>query len=199
MIEILEDESPFFVRFLHSGIEQVLELIRAHAPDPTKLGQPFSHVATEPKIGKQIIESLPYAKSFVFNPNRVSYFVSQPGLYYNAHKDGWDHRFSINYTCDVRDDKCVTSWYKDEDGEPYNEIRPNFGSRELLGFDRTKHTPWKQMVARPNECILFNTDIYHDWDNASPNSRTVLTLRLHPKIVGLLHFKQAREILKKHA
>jgi hypothetical protein len=54
--------------------------------------------------------------------------------------------------------------------------------------------PLKSMVAIQGECILFNTDIYHDWDNTqSNNERIVLTLRLENP--GLMYFDDVKKIL----
>ena len=105
---------------------------------------------------------------FKFIKERVSLFVTQPGFYYRAHKDGLNHRCSINYTVKILDDQCVTSWYSDSDLQEYEiDNLPSKTSREAVGFDKAKHVPLKSMVAIQNECILFNTEIYHDFDNGS--------------------------------
>ena len=111
---------------------------------------------------------------------RVSIFVTQPGYYYRPHKDGIDHRMSLNYAIQVLDDDCITSWYKEEELKKYalTGLTWQHKSREVKGFDKANHTPAKSMTAKPGECILFNTDIYHSWDNSnSLNERRVLTLR----------------------
>jgi hypothetical protein len=47
---------------------------------------------------------------------------------------------------------------------------------------------------KSNECMLFNVDQFHDWDNRlSPNRRIVLTLRPVPD--GELTFNEAAKIL----
>jgi hypothetical protein len=126
----------------------------------------------------------------------VSFFYSPPNLYYRAHKDGLDHRFSINHTIKVLDNKCVTSWYSDDVGKGYTRDYVNGESRELKGFVKENHTPIKSMVAQPNECILFNTEIFHDWDNRnSSNERVVLTLRsITP---GSVYYDDVKQILFK--
>jgi hypothetical protein len=72
----------------------------------------------------------------------------------------------------------------------------NGNSRELTGFVKENHTPIKSMVAQQNECILFNTEIYHDWDNSnSSNERVVLTLRsITP---GSVYYDDVKQILFK--
>ena len=130
-----------------------------------------------------------------FIKERVSLFVTQPGFYYRAHKDGLNHRCSINYTVKILDDKCLTSWYSDNDLKEYEiDNLASKTSREAIGFDKAKHVPLKSMIAVQNECILFNTDIYHDFDNSkSQNERIVLTLRLENP--GDMYFDNVRKIL----
>jgi hypothetical protein len=123
-------------------------------------------------------------------------FITKGGRYYRAHKDGIDNRISLNYTVEILDDKCVTNWYNDDDLAEYNMegLAWDNASREAKGFDKTKHIPIKSMIARPNECILFNTDIWHDFDNSSStNRRLVLTLRVNN--YGTFYFDDARKVL----
>ena len=69
-------------------------------------------------------------------------------------------------------------------------------SRECLGFIKQKHISLKRMTAVQGECILFNTDIYHDFDNSeSLNRRTVLTLR--HKNPGRWYFDDIKKVLFK--
>jgi hypothetical protein len=50
------------------------------------------------------------------------------------------------------------------------------------------------MIAIQGECILFNTDIYHDFDNRySENERIILTLR--PTFSQSITFEDAKQIL----
>ena len=52
------------------------------------------------------------------------------------------------------------------------------------------------MTAKPGECILFNTDIFHDWDNQlSNNYRVVLTLRIKQPLTGKIYFEDAKKII----
>jgi hypothetical protein len=68
-------------------------------------------------------------------------------------------------------------------------------SRELDGFVKENHTPVKTMIAQQNECILFNTEIYHDWNNNSSNERVVLTLRLNSP--SSVYYDDVKQILFK--
>jgi len=196
MFTIIEDCSPYYIRFTHNGIEKVINDCLKFIEGKT-FPNKFTHHKHLEHHAEQILDNTGMTNLFNFNKNRVSLFVTQPGFYYKPHKDGPDHRFSINYTVKILDDKCVTSWYSDEELKNY-PIEAlggigNWWSREVKGFIKDKHTPLKSMVARQGEVILFNTDMFHDFDNNSLNDRMVLTLRvINP---GAMYFDDAKNIL----
>ena len=193
---IIEDCAPYYVRFTHNNIEKIIEISK-DAVANEEWTTDFSNKRLGPEIVETVKELSPLYNYFDLSRRRVAMFVSQPGLYYQAHKDGLNHKFSLNYTVKILDDKCVTSWYSDEDLKGYQITNlVTLTSRECMGFDKTKHTPLKTMVAKPNECILFNSDIFHDWDNsASDHERMVLTLRLIDYSKPGSTFEDARQII----
>jgi hypothetical protein len=195
MLTVIEDCSPYYIRFTHPGIEELVEVCQGLIPDVDTLSKGFTHFRIADR--QSIINLTPVSKLIPLCKERVSLFISKPGLYYRAHKDGLFTRFGINYTIRVLDDKCVTSWYSDADLVNYkiDNLESNT-SRECIGFDKKKHTPLKSMTARQGEGILFNTEIFHDWDNSnSPNSRVVLTLRIEIKLTPNIYFDDAKKIL----
>ena len=194
MLSIIEDCSPYYIRFTHDGISDIIDTCLSSI-DNVRFTEKWTHHRLHTDISEKILNIVPFSKDIVLNQNRVSLFVSQPGLYYRAHKDGLTNRFSINYTVKVLDDRCITSWYSDEDLRKYNidNLATN-NSRECANFVKDDHTPLKSMTAKPGECILFNTDIFHDWDNTnSTNERIILTLR--DKQPGKLYFEDIKKIL----
>jgi hypothetical protein len=193
---IIEDCAPYYVRFTHPNIEQLIEVSKCAVSDIPFI-KPFTNSIINRENIIDIQKLCPLFDLFDIAQERISMFVSQPGLYYRAHKDGLYHKFSLNYTVKVLDDKCVTSWYSDKDLAEYKiDNLVNKTSRECTGFDKTKHTPLKSMTAKPNECILFNTDIFHDWDNtASNNERMILTLRLKNYSKPGSTFEDARQLI----
>ena len=193
MLSIIEDCSPYYIRFTHDGIEDIINTCLSSIDDIsfTKL---FTHHKFDIDTADKILNMVPLSKKIRFNRDRVSLFVSQPGLYYRAHKDGLNHRFSINYTVKILDDKCITSWYSDEECKDYPVDTLNGISREATGFLKSNHSALKSMIAKPNECILFNTDIFHDFDNkTSLHERIVLTLRAKP--AGEIYFEDVKNML----
>jgi hypothetical protein len=181
MYTIIEDCSPYYIRFTHDGLDKVIDICK-QGMGGVELKNDFTHHKFHPMICREILANTPLSQGLNLNRERVSMFVTKGGKYYSTHKDGIGTRISLNYTVEILDDKCVTSWYNDEDVTSH-EIVGFVGvneSREATGFDKTKHTPAKSMIAQPNECILFNTDIWHDFDNSqSSKRRMVLTLRMN--------------------
>jgi hypothetical protein len=84
-----------------------------------------------------------------------------------------------------------TTWYTDEElagcTMDYPMVPP---SREVIDFDKNKHTPACTLHAQPNECMLINVNVFHAWDNQSPNERVMLTLRAVDQ--DTLTFEQAK-------
>jgi hypothetical protein len=192
MFNIIEDCSPFFIRFTHVGFENII-LECLDYSNQKEFVKGFTHHVLDLELSKKILKQCPISNFIELNEKRVSLFITNPGHYYRAHKDGINCRFSINYTVKILDELCETRWYDDDDLkhypidnlkqiEYYREKDPftfkNGVSREAVGFIKENHVPLKSMVAKPNEVILFNTDIFHDFDNSSStNQRIVLTLR----------------------
>jgi hypothetical protein len=180
MYTVIEDCSPYYIRFTHDGLDKIINICK-QGMNGVDLEKTFTHYKFPPEIRQEILAITPLSQSLALQQNRASMFVTKGGRYYRAHKDGCDRRISLNYTVEILDDKCVTNWYSDNDlsNYPITGLTWENASREAVGFDKTKHTPVKLMTAKPNECILFNTDIWHDFDNRqSTNRRMVLTLRI---------------------
>ena len=177
MYTIIEDCSPFYVRFTHAGLDEVVAKCLKYI-EGTEFVRGFTHHRYKRDQAYDIMQSVPMRDQLDLMHARVSLFVTGPGHYYRAHKDGLDHRYSLNYTVKVLDDQCVTQWYSDSELSAYPLVFPLGTSRECDGFVKENHTPLKSMVAVQGECILFNTEIFHDFDNRkSENVRMVLTLR----------------------
>ena len=186
---IIEDCSPYYIRFTHAKIEDVIQRalhalagvsLRKENSNifPQNLHSGFNHHKPTQDLCDFIHASVPINHELDLNPHRAAMFITEPRYYYRAHKD-LDNLYSVNYHIQVLDQKCVTSWYSEDDCQQY-KIDPLLTkvSRDCKGFDKSKHTALKTMIAKQGECCLFNTDIWHDWDNSkSENFRIVMTLR----------------------
>jgi hypothetical protein len=195
-LTIIEDCSPYYIRFTHDGIDELTNYCQSLLTDELieKLNiDGFKNYKLPLEQAEKVLSMVPPSQRVNFIKERVSLFITKPGHYYQAHKDGKNHRCSLNYTIMIMDDKCVTSWYGD-DLNSYTIDSTHKDSRECLGFVKENHTPIKSMVAKQNEAILFNTEIFHDWDNTnSENYRVVLTLRSQKP--GEVYFDDMKKLL----
>jgi hypothetical protein len=202
---VIEDCSPFYIRFTWDGLTDLINLAKLY-PLPKQSVFGYSYIRTNESFRKAVFERLPIGSQLALNKNRVAFLVSDPGFYYGPHKDGMDHRVSLNIGIKILDDNCITSWYREDELQSYEitstefpSLGPDYpklpgSSREILNWDETKHQPVKTMIAKPNEAVLFNTDIYHSWDNrTSENQRVVLAFR-HSN-PGIFYFEDVRKIL----
>lgn len=191
---IIEDCSPYYIKFIHDGIDDIVKLCNSIS-DNTEYTKGFTHQRLELDIAETVLKLVPMSKQLSFLKPRVSLFVTQPGHYYRAHKDGLNHRIGINYMIKVLDNKCITSWYSDDDLKNYPiDNLPSKISREADGFIKENHLPLKSTSFVQGECVLFNTDIFHDFDNTqSTNERVILTLRLSNP--GDQYFNDVKEVL----
>ena len=194
---IIENCSPYYIRFTHDGIDDIINYCNECTTYDILNLKDFVHYRLPEEKALHMLTLVPMAEQMPLMKNRVSLFISPPGIYYRAHKDGLHNRFSINYISKVLDDKCVTSWYDDNDLKDYKiDKLTNNTSRECFEFVKENHTPVKSFVAKQNEGVLFNTEIFHDWDNrTSTNPRVVLTLRIIEELKPQTYFEDARKIL----
>lgn len=194
MYDIIEDCSPYYIKFRYNNLDNDLNLIKSYIPDIPKSNVGFAHHALSESDGEKILSFLPMSKTLNLRKERVSFFITKPGYYYRAHKDGLNTRMSINYMIQVKDDDCLTSWYPDNIDVLYDMDNLSGHSRELIDFDALNHEPLKRLNFKQDELVLFNTEIYHDFDNTkSNNERIVLTLRSYE--YNTLYFEKAKERL----
>lgn len=174
---IIEDSSPFYIKFNHVGAKEIINecLKFSSAFDNRKT---FTHFRLPASTREHILQNMPWYKILNIDEQRVSLFITPPGYYYAAHKDGMQMRSGINYAVMIKDDLCKTSWYSDSELINY-EINTRDGiSRDTVDFKKENHNPDKTMIFQQGEVVLFNTDKFHDVDNsASSNTRVILTLR----------------------
>ena len=192
--EILEDCSPFYIRFTFDGLKDVVNLATKIIPEKVSSYRGYQHEFFNRQDARRVFSMLPMSNVIDFR--LASVFTTPPDGGCGVHKDGLDHKVSYNIPLQVLDDQCVTTWYDDSQFE-------NVEVRTLGGYTRNVFHDWraldqlrpvKSVVARPGEMLLFNTDIYHAWYNKSPtNTRKMLLLRsVNPE---LLSFEQVKSII----
>lgn len=202
MFTLVEDCSPYYIKFTYPGSERVIDLCNQLLET-----YKFDHdrfLTFDEETGKKVLEETKLLPYFDLMSHRVSIFYTDRPYKSPVHKDGTDHRISINFAVKVLDNKCTTTWYPDSIAEGYSpDLAEKYAkakhkylginSREFDDFDEDKHKPVASMVAKQGEVILFNTDIYHRWANLSPNHRAMLTLRV--KNPGDFYFEDAKKVL----
>ena len=193
MLQIVEDCSPYYMVLQHDNqdlvIQYALDILNSGDYEFSRQLGGFTHNRIR---HHQCLELLELSPLHILNKHLrgdaiaskpyASIFSTSPHTYYRAHKDGTSIRYALNYVLVVDDSKCVTRWWDDRVSLTYESVDMGGRSRELEKFDPTLHVPLASRVFHRGECILFNTDIYHDFDNSdSNNERHVLTLRYsHP-------------------
>lgn len=202
---IIEDCSPYYIRFTWPGLTNLVDYVK----QASKLNcetfnfNGYDHINFGHNEAVEIIKQLPMRSKIKLMSRRVTLFSTHPGGRSSVHKDSTDHRFSINIPIEVHDAECITSWWLDKSLVNYDQnllTRENVDNKVMVTSRRITSNglplpvPDKTMIAVPNECILFNTDIFHDWNNSkSANRRTVLTFRaVNP---GEIYFDDAKKIL----
>lgn len=201
---VLEDSSPYYIRYKHSLSDSIIDRCRQvkkkYIDSPDSIDRrKFKHIVFPNPLANEILGLVYKSHELNLNLERISLFITQAGHYYKPHKDGLAARFGINYTVDISDDLCQTSWYADDllEDRVNTDFYKNFKSREIIDFDYAKEKSslkaLKTTVFEVDEVVLFNTDIFHDVDNTrSQNERTILTLR---ESYGRIDFFGARKIL----
>jgi len=178
---ILEDHSPYYIKFTYDGISEMLEYMKKYR-DISTISKSFVPRPIDANDSRKILNFLPM-RSEINLHDSIVLFVTPPGLYYPAHRDGIDCKWSLNFYISIKDSNCVTSWYDNQELTEFYQSNTitdkiNRSSRELLNFDKSKHKPVMTYEAKEGDCVLFNTDIFHDFDNTlSSNYRILLPLR----------------------
>lgn len=205
---IIEDCSPYYIRFTWPGLTTLIDYVKQLSVSQCETFNfsGYDHINFGPSEAVEIIKQLPMRSKIKLMSKRVTLFQTHPGGKSSVHKDSTDHRFSINIPIEINDSKCVTSWWSDESLLEYEQnllsreganSKIMVTSRRITNANKPLPAPDKTMIAVPNECILFNTDIFHNWNNSeSTNRRTVLTFRAVDP--GKIYFDDAKKILFKN-
>lgn len=180
--QLIEDCSPYYVRFNHDGISDIVRICQEELLK-ISIKTPFTPHVLSYKVSKLILSYVPFAH-LNFLQDRLSLFISKPGYRHFVHKDGLNTSVGVNYGINILDDDCSTNWYSDETCEKYKDkISANlpYNRARILteDFKKENEVPLKTTIAQQSECMIFNTEIFHDWDNSqSKNTRVILKLRL---------------------
>jgi hypothetical protein len=196
MYTIIEDCSPYYIRFTFDGLKNIINYTTNQTPVSVVNYVKYSYDTLSLPAAETIISMLPMSNKITFNINRVAVFTTPPNGGCGVHKDGSHDRTSFNIPIEILDNNCITSWYSDEMFEGFPILEKSNYSRNVYRDYKTmnKFKSVKTMTAQPNEMTLFNTEIYHSWSNYnSSNTRKILTLR--SVNAEELYFNDAKKIL----
>jgi len=176
--------SDSYYRVFHHEREHVIRELAA-GPRTLKYERPgFRKFSYPDDVASAMIAEIPGGREFGLVPKFVQLFVTSPGYYYRPHKDGGSLRMGINYvlsTGSVND--CRTSWYAEATMSDAPRVNLKRGdlvvSRELeLNTPGLREPACTRTFCVEDGAILFNTDVYHDFNmGASESDRYLLTFR----------------------
>jgi len=209
MYTIIKDRSPYYITFTFPGLPDIIDYVSKQTPESVNwFAKYYSHDLLSLEAAKVVSSMLPMRDKVQspttgesgFNLNRMAIFSTPPGGGGGIHKDGIGNRVSFNIPIQILDDTCITCWYDDPalDGLMPKENN-NYAARAVVPYDKFRfvmkdYTPVETMIAKPNEMILFNTEIFHSWTNInSLHTRRILTIR--PKDNLTTFFDDAKKFL----
>lgn len=197
MYKILEDNSPYFIKFYLNGIDNVVSECQHILNNIPRTGN-FQHHKLDIETGIKVIKMLPFSMHFPINLYRLSLFITPPKYQHYAHIDGDDNTISLNLGIKIQNNLCKTNWYdKDVIYKNYKTISnlPYDFLRTESVIDNKKNLAASTATLGQNEFILHNSTIFHDWDNSqSDQERIVLTVRPSKKI-DPVSFDQAKILM----
>jgi hypothetical protein len=177
---IIEDCSPYYIRFTFDGLQDIIKFASSQSTELIRQLPGYRHEHYNLEEANTIISMLPMSPSIKFKNSRVALFNTPPGGGCGIHKDGSDAKVSLNIPIEILNDKCLTHWYTDDTLKdlPLNLVRGYSRNVWPDWKSTSQFSPVKTMTAVPNEMILFNTEIYHCWNNQhSTKTRKIITLR----------------------
>ena len=203
MYTIIEDCSPYYIRFKWEGLQEVIDFISANAELESSV--PSGGYSTDKlpyDTASKINEMLPFNKEIALQLKRFWIFTTYPDGGSGIHKDSSNHRMSINIPLQILDDKCTTTLYSDEIFKD-TKISNTFDTEQQGIRTRNVLQDWhvpsdypilKTFTARADEAVLLNTEIWHNfWNKDSTNTRKILTMRV--KDPGNFYFDDAKKVL----
>ena len=96
MYTVVEDQAPYYMRCSHPGQEEIVRICQEYLAG-LKPADHFTHHKVDPQTAQRIADLIPIGQHIPIMLERISLFITPPGVYYPAHKDGVDHRCSLNY------------------------------------------------------------------------------------------------------
>jgi len=200
MYTIIEDCSPYYIRFKWDGLQELISSISQQPLEKEEKYPGYRNQWLTREAAIKINDSLPF-KNLELRLGRFCIFDTYPDGGMGIHTDGVTNEdglntqsVGINIALKISDDKCITYWYDDEQFKDWPADIGRWSKNVLRDWRKAATYPnVKTTNVRPGEAILLNTTIYHSvWNKDSSNSRILLTLR--PR-VNTIPFAEIKKIM----
>ena len=184
MYTIIEDCSPYYIRFKWAGLQEIINFISQQPLEKEEKYPGYQNQWLTREAAEKTNDTLPF-KNLGLRLTRFCIFDTYPDGGMGIHTDGTNNKVGINIALQILDDKCITAWYDDEQFKDWPVDTSRWGNNILRDWRKAATYPTlKTMNLRPNEAVLLNTAIYHNvWNKNSPNNRILLTLRPYKNIL----------------
>ena len=199
MYKIIENRSPYFVKFYIDNIEEIKKFVNECLQNLNtdnsieKRNVPsYQHLNLKINDAQKVIDMFPLSKSFKFEKERVAVFVTPPYGGGGIHKDGPEtdltkrvsygpHNISFNIPIEIWDNACKTKWFDDEMFDKWENLTSHtkYSRNVFLDFTKTdQFSPAAETIMSDDCVMLINTEKWHTFYNNGPNIRKILTIRL---------------------
>jgi hypothetical protein len=207
--KIIKDCSPYYITFTYTGLDDYIKLLQNTAnksefvvsnnKSVTAIQEVYPDYQTEEFYVKDdedltlIIDNNPCSKLLHLDKS-AAFLTTYPGVKSPIHVDinakaNQSVNFRINYPVFIKDNQCITNWYDSQDIVIHEKI--NY----ILDESIKKHKCVESLHFSQEHAILFNTAIYHEWDNTlSSNTRTIVGMRANNEHCDMT-FADAKKIL----
>jgi hypothetical protein len=192
MFKIIKDCSPYYITFTYTGLDNYIKLLQDIANNSkfvisnnksvTAIQEIYLDYQTEEFYVKNdkdltlLIDNNPCSE-FLHLDRSAAFLTTHPKVKSPIHLDidaeiNKPVNFRVNYPVFIKDDKCVTRWYDSVNAVLHKKV--NY----ILDESIEKPKCLEELHFSQDYAILFNTTIYHEWDNtSSSNTRTIIGMR----------------------
>jgi hypothetical protein len=186
---ISQDNSPYFLKFNLDNVNLRLSEFKSILPKylfEDDVSDKLYHIYDLSKFEINHFFNLIPLNDITEWHDIVRVVSVKKGFVGPLHKDGINAKSSINIGIHVKNSDCTTYWFDDEKINIKSESKKmeldgkNINSRNADGIDWRNIEPSAKTVLEQNELILFNSNIYHTWDNLTGENARV-TLKLRPR------------------
>jgi hypothetical protein len=209
MFSIIKDCSPHYITFSYAGLDDYIKLLQdianrsnfvvSNNKGVTAIQEVYPNYRTEEFYVKDdndlmsLIDDNPCSK-FLHLDRSAAFLTTYPGVKSPIHLDinaeiNKPVNFRINYPVFIKDDQCITRWYDSQGAVHHKKV--NY----ILDESIKKPSCVESLHFSQDHAILFNTTIYHEWDNTSSNNtRTIVGMRTNNEYRDMT-FADAKKIL----